>query len=226
MKLSPATPKLPLILPIGLTVLIFILSGTLTAQSFSCPAGQYDVMAYFAMSAQARNNQFMHGHPNSIYTEVYPNMDFATSGYWFWLKSASAHGFDVKASDSKYVYMRSTERQWKNNTSFKRFVHDLPVAARCVKFGQPGPRIKVPDTRFRYYAGCSPYKAKNLGTAVNDLDAPVVMDAGGNIGQIPTRVLHYKYDCDQHFRNCKDEEQFFGGMATDYGSVSISRRAS
>jgi hypothetical protein len=37
------------------------------------------------------------------------------------------------------------------------------------------------------------------------------MDAGGNIGQIPTRVLHYQYDCDQNFGKCKDEEQFFLG---------------
>lgn len=191
--------------------LVIFLPATLLAQNFSCPAGQYDTMAYFAMSAQARNNEFMYGHPNSIYTEVYPNMDFAKSGYWFWLKSPSAHGFDVKTFDSQYVYMRSTERHWKNNTTFKRFVNDLPIAARCVRFGQPGPRIKVPDTTFQYYASCSPYKSKNIGTAVNDLDAPVLMNAGGNIGPVPTRVLHYQYDCDKNFRNCKDEEQFFLG---------------
>jgi hypothetical protein len=32
----------------------------------------------------------MQGQPNPIYTEVFPNQDFATTGYWFWLKSASA----------------------------------------------------------------------------------------------------------------------------------------
>lgn len=194
-----------------LAALVIFLPGTLLAQTFSCPAGQYDVMTYFAMAGQARNNQFMQGHPNSIYTEVYPNMDFATSGYWFWLKSPSAHGFDVKAFDSNYVYMRSTERHWTDNTSFKRFINELPIAARCVTFGQPGPRIKVADTRFQYYASCSPHKTKNIGTAVNDLDAPVLMDAGGSIGQVPTRVLHYQYDYDQNFGNCKDEEQFFLG---------------
>ncbi|MDP9159657.1 MAG: hypothetical protein M3O09_05440 [Acidobacteriota bacterium] len=92
MKLSVVAQNVFCTFLLTLTVLIHLLSGTLAAQNFSCPAGQYDVMTYFAMTGQARNNQFAHGRPNSIYTEVYPNMDFATSGYWFWLKSPSAHG--------------------------------------------------------------------------------------------------------------------------------------
>ena len=81
----------------------------------------------------------MSGKPNSIYTEVFPNEDFAAAGYWFWLKSSKAHGFDVKAFDPDHVYMRSTELKWEDNRTFKRFVHDLPIAARCVTEGEPGP---------------------------------------------------------------------------------------
>lgn len=192
-------------------VLVLSLSGNLVAQTFSCPAGQIDTMKYFAMAQQARANQYMGGSPNGIYTEVYPNQDFAGTGYWFWLKSRSAHGFDVKSFDTNYVYMRSTELNWTDNTSFKRFANDLPIAARCVTAGQPGPQVKAPNTAFSYYASCSPYQTRNLGTSVNDLDGPVFMDAGGNVGKVWTRILHYHYDCDKNFGNCQDEEQFFLG---------------
>ncbi len=45
--------------------------------------------------------------------------------------------------------------------------------------------------------------------------APVQMDAGGSVGQVWTRVLHYHYNCDRSFQNCKDEEQFY--LANGYG---------
>jgi hypothetical protein len=41
------------------------------------------------------------------------------------------------------------------------------------------------------------------------------MDAGPDLGKASTRVLHYRYNCDPHFRSCKDEEQFF--LAKGYG---------
>ena len=181
------------------------------AGNFSCPSGQEDVMQYFAMDKQSRETQFMNGQPNAIYTEVFPDQDFAPSGYWLWIKSASAHGFDVKSFDENYVYMRSTELTWSDNTTFKRFVHDLPIAARCVALNQPGPELQEPDTNFQYFSSCQPYKSSHLGTAVNDLDVPQLMDTGGNIGQVTTRVFHYHYDCDSSFQNCVNEEQFFLG---------------
>lgn len=166
------------------------------AQEFSCPSGQDDVMKYFAMSKDKRAKHYLEGKPNSIYTEVFPDQDFATEGYWLWLKRPKAHGFDVKAFDEKYVCMRSTELEWKDNRTFKRFVHDLPIAARCVPEDKAGPRIKVDDTRFHYYRDCQPFKSSKIGTAVLDLDAPEEMDAGGSLGRVSTRVLHYHYDCD------------------------------
>jgi hypothetical protein len=186
-----------------------------SVQSFSCPSDQTDVMQYFAMDKQNRDSQFMDGQQNPIYTLVFPDQDFAAAGYWFWLKSASAHGFDVKAFDQKCVYIRSTELTWSDNATFKRFVNDLPVAARCEATNAPGPEIQVADTSFQYFSSCSAYKSSNLGTALNDLDAPVLMDTGGSIGQLPTRVLHYRYNCNSAFQNCGDEEQFF--LAAGYG---------
>jgi hypothetical protein len=186
-----------------------------SAQDFSCPAGQNDVMEYFAMNMQDRASQFMNGQPNPIYTEVFPNEDFAATGYWFWLKSSSAHGFDVKAFDPNYVYIRSTELVWTDNTTFKRFDSDLPIAARCVAPDAAGPEIQVSNTSYQYFSSCDPYKSSQLGTSVNDLDAPVIMNTGGNIGQVSTRVLHYRYNCDSAFQNCTDEEQFF--LAAGYG---------
>jgi len=111
--------------------------------------------------------------------------------------------------------MRSTELVWTDNTTFKRFDRDLPIAARCVSEGQAAPEIKVPDTGYQYYSDCKTYKKSGLGTAVNDLDAPAQIDAGGNIGQVWTRVLHYHYNCDPNFQQCADEEQFF--LANGYG---------
>jgi len=166
-------------------------------------------MEFFALNQQARASQFMNGLPNPIYTEVFPDEDFAASGYWFWLKSASAHGFDVKAFDQNNIYIRSTELTWTDNTTFKRFNQDLPIAPRCLAPDAAGPEIQIADTEFQYFASCNPYKSSNLASALTNLDAPVVMDTGGNVGQQSTRVLHYRYNCDVTYQNCADEEQYF-----------------
>ncbi len=75
--------------------------------------------------------------------------------------------------------------------------------------GRPGHEIKVSNTKFHYFSSCRPYKSSSVGTAVNDLDPPMEMDAGGNIGKTWSRILHYHYNCDKAFENCKDEEQFY-----------------
>jgi hypothetical protein len=195
--------------------LLLLSPAVLAAQGFSCPAGQADVMKYFVMSEARRDSRFLQGDPNPIYTQVFPDTDFPAQGYWFWLKGPKAHGFDVKSFDEKYVYMRSTELTWKDNTSFKRFERDLPIAARCAPEGESGPEIKVADTKFVYFSGCRPYKSSSLGTAVNNIDAPQKMDVGGNIGPAWTRVLHYRYNCDKNYHNCRDEEQFY--LADGFG---------
>lgn len=69
--------------------------------------------------------------------------------------------------------MRSTELEWKDNGTFKRFVHDLPIAARCVTEGKSGPEIKTAETTFRYFSSCRAYKTSTVRTAITDLDAPL-----------------------------------------------------
>jgi hypothetical protein len=85
-------------------------------QIVSCPSGQTDVMPYFAMAKGHREVQFMNGELNPICTEVFRDQDFAPSGYWVWLKSAKAHGFDVKAFDHygwRYVpHFTSNPNSW------------------------------------------------------------------------------------------------------------------
>src|SRR4029077_15968950 len=85
---------------------LLLLAGLAKAQdgfTLECPAGHTDIMKYFVMD-QARRTKFMKGTPNSIYTEVFPDRYFAARGYWLWLKSATAHGFDVKVFDEEHVY--------------------------------------------------------------------------------------------------------------------------
>jgi hypothetical protein len=40
-------------------------------------------------------------------------------------------------------------------------------------------------------------------------------ETGGNIGQVWTRVLHYRYNCNDDFQQCADEEQFY--LANGFG---------
>ena len=140
----------------------------------------------------------------------FPNLDFAPEGHWFWLKSVTGNGFDGKAFNREHIYMRATELTWTN----KRFHQDLPLHRAASSRADRTRRFvsKIPASE--YFDQCKPYKASDLSTAVNDLDAPQLIDAGENVGQVGTRVLHYRYNC-ENFKNCVDEEQFF--LANGYG---------
>jgi len=164
---------------------------------FSCPASQEDAMQYFVMRKDLRENHYLSGEANPSYTKIFPDVDFAATGYWFWLKSPEAHGFDIKAFDEKYIYIRSTELEWKDNSTFKRKEQDNPLTTRCVPLNGASPVERVSNARFSFYANCKPYKTSSLGTIVDNLDAPEMMDAGGDIGQVLTRVLHYRFNCDK-----------------------------
>src|SRR5690242_6679167 len=118
------------------------------ASLFSCPAGQEDAMQYFVMRKDLRENHYLSGEANPSYTKIYPDVDFAPSGYWFWLKSPEAHGFDIKAFDEKYIYIRSTELNWKDNTTFKRKEEDTPLTTRCVPVNAASPVLHISNARF------------------------------------------------------------------------------
>ena len=59
---------------------------------FSCPAGQEDAMQYFVMRKDLREDHYLSGETNPSYTKIFPDVDFAPTGYWLWLKSPEAHG--------------------------------------------------------------------------------------------------------------------------------------
>jgi hypothetical protein len=128
----------------------------------SCPAGEADIMNYFGTSKSRRGQHYLTGSTNSVYSQVFPDEDCAPQGYWFWIKSPKAHGFDVKVFDREHVYMRAIELIWTDNTTFQRFTRDLPIAECCVPEGQPGTEIQVPDTRFDFYSSCKIYKSSTL----------------------------------------------------------------
>jgi len=79
--------------------------------------------------------------------------------------------------------MRATELTWSNSATFKRFDNDLPIAQRCVLERKPGAEIKVRAMQFQYYSSCQAYKGSDLGAVANCLDAPTLMNVGGNVGK-------------------------------------------
>src|SRR5947199_10689247 len=60
---------------------------------FSCPAGQEDAMQYFVMRKDLREDHYLSGEANPSYTKIFPDVDFATAGYLFWLTSHEVYGF-------------------------------------------------------------------------------------------------------------------------------------
>jgi len=50
----------------------------------------------------------------------------------------------VKTFDSNYIYDRSTELNWNDPTSFKRFNRDLLMSQRCLRTDQVGVTLKIP----------------------------------------------------------------------------------
>jgi hypothetical protein len=183
------------------------------AQTFSCLGGSEDVMNYFLMAYPSRVSSFLGpGNANPVYSSITPDYldSFATNGFFVWTKSSAGYPWDVKAFDTKYVYDRTTELNWGDPTSFKRFDQDLPIAHRCVKVGKAGPSIKVTsaNTVYSFYAQCTSYETSVLGYAINTLSAPTLVNAGGNVGQISTRLFKYHYGCDSTYSNCTDMEVF------------------
>jgi len=119
---------------------------------FSCPAGQEDAMQYFVMRKDLREDHYLSGETNPSYTKIFPDVDFAPAGYWFWLKSPEAHGFDIKAFDEKYIYIRGTELEWKDNRTFKRKEQDNALSTRCVPVNGASPTQRVSNARFNLQA--------------------------------------------------------------------------
>ncbi len=191
------------------------LSGLAAAQTFSCPTGTEDMMNYFTMSYPNRVDNFMGpGNANPIYTTIVPEYttSFATQGYFLWIKSHVGYPWDIKAFDSKYVYDRTTELNWTDPTSFKRFIYDLPMSPRCVPVGAaPAVAIYVAPSAsaYKFYSQCQPYQTGQLNWVINTISSPVLVNAAGNTGSVKTRYFRYRYNCSTNTTgSCQDMEVF------------------
>lgn len=190
-----------------------VLFSTLAlGQTFSCPAGTEDMMNYFSMSYPNRTDNFMGpGNANPIFTTIVPELQtsYAPQGYFLWIKSPSGFPWDIKTFDTKYIYDRSTELNWNDPTSFKRFTKDLPMSPRCVSMIYAPSPIKLPpaSTAYQFYASCQSYQTGQLNYVINTISKPTMANTAGNLGTVKTRYFRYRYNCDSSY-NCGDMEVF------------------
>jgi len=171
------------------------------------------MMNYFLMGYPNRLSSHMGpGTANPSFPYISPDLgtNFATSGYFLWIKSTNGYPWDVKTFDQNYVYDRSTELVWGDPTSFKRFNQDLPMSHRCAPIGKQGATIKIPSasTNFTSYSNCQPAKVQNLGYVKNQISVPRSFDTKGNLGTVLERDFIYQYSCDSNYENCKYQEIF------------------
>ena len=187
---------------------------TLLAQAQeSCPSGTEDMLHYFTMGYPNRLSYYMGpGNANPIYTSISPDLgsNFAVSGQFLWIKSAQGYPWDVKTFDGSYVYDRSTELNWTDPTSFKRFNTDLPMSKRCVPIKGSGGNIKIPSsgTNYSTYTNCAPTQTQSLGYVVNSISPAKMVNTGGNLGSVKTRFFTYNYSCDSNYANCAYQEVY------------------
>jgi len=189
------------------------LCGSAAAQAFTCPSGTEDMLNYFVMAYPNRVDRYMGpGNANPIYSSINPELQsvFAAQGYFVWTKSVNGYPWDVKTFDSNYVYDRSTELNWTDPSSFKRFNADLPMSPRCVPANRASRNIHITPTQsaFTFYNSCTAQQTSNLGYVVNSITKPALTNTGGSLGQVKTRQFKYQYGCDLNYSNCTDMEVF------------------
>lgn len=171
------------------------------------------MLNYFVMGYPDRVDHYMGpGNANPIYSSITPELQnsFAQQGYFVWTKGASGYPWDVKTFDANYIYDRSTELNWSDPTSFKRFNTDLPMSPRCVSTKKGTTNIKVPasGSEYSFYSNCTTYKTAGLNYVLNSITKASFVNAGGNVGQVKTRQFQYRYGCDSSYSNCSDMEVF------------------
>jgi hypothetical protein len=194
-------------------VFLLALPTFASGQSFTCPSGTEDMLNYFLMGYPNRVDHYMGpGDANPIYSSISPELlsAFPVQGYVVWTKSSDGHPWDVKSFDGNYVYDRSTELNWTDPSSFKRFNTDLPMAPRCVPTNRASHNLQIAPAQsvFSFYINCTAYKSSNLGYVLNNVTKPATMNTGGNLGAVRTRQFKYRYNCDASYSNCTDMEVY------------------
>jgi hypothetical protein len=182
-------------------------------QTFSCPSGTEDMLNYFVMGYPSRVDHYMGpGNANAVYSYMNPDdgSAFATSGYFVWMKGSGGFPWDVKAFDSNYIYDRTTEYNWNDPYSFRRWNIDLPLSRRCVPIKKNGDdlRIAASDTNYSFYLSCALQQTNNLGYILNSITKPVSVNTNGNLGIVRTRYFKYRYGCNSSYASCSDMEVF------------------
>jgi hypothetical protein len=180
------------------------------SQTFSCPSGTEDMLKYFVMAYPNRTTHYMApGNANPVYTTIEPELGnhYASSGRFLWIKSSAGYPWDIKSFDQNYVYDRTTELNWTDPTSFKRFNKDLPMSHRCVAVGAAGNTIKLTPSQSSYslYSNCQATQTANLNYVMNEITAPANVNGGGNLGVVKTRYFKYYYGCNASY-SCTDQE--------------------
>jgi len=182
-------------------------------QSFRCPKNSEDTLSYFVMSYPNRTDHYMGpGNANPIYSSIDPDLgtDFATSGTFFWVKSANGYPWDVDPFDQNFIYHRATELKWVDPATFKRQVNDMPISPRCVPRNGAGSPIQITPAQsaYSFYSNCQPYQSANLSYVSNSISKATSVNTGGNLGTVTTRYLTYKYACNSSYSSCGYMEVF------------------
>jgi hypothetical protein len=201
--------------------LLFVCAGLFVSANaqtaFQCPKNTEDMMNYFLMDYPDRTDHSMGStSSNPIYSSISPEIGagYATQGTFVWTKSVEGYPWDVRTFDKNYVYDRSTELDWTDSTSFKRFASDIRISPRCLstKSGSDTIKISPKQSTYRFYTDCESTQTANLGYVTNVISAPATTKAGGNLGTVKTRTLTYTYSCNSSYSGCLYKEVFSLGL--------------
>jgi hypothetical protein len=178
-----------------------------------CPEGQYDMLDWATLDPDLSADHHMAGNANPLYT-------FMDKDRFYWMKGAKGYPWDIQLVDNNNIYLWVTEDVWSQPNSFKKSLNDknMPLTPRCAQGGQPGTSIKSDDTSFEIVQKCVTKKKSNLGKMINEVWGPTPMTFGGDIpDDSDTLIVTYRYDCDKHYDQCNDREEFY--MVQRYGLV-------
>ena len=186
-----------------------------------CPSGTEDMLNWFTMAPDLRDDHHLEGTNNPMFTTVLPPDDDGL-GKFIWTKSKKGFPWDVKLYDDHSIYIWLTEASWTDAHTYKAFANQraLPLSPRCVNLSDSDPKstMQISDTTFEVHSSCKDYVTKNLKKAVTRVYGPRPMNFGGDLPpDLPTMMASYQYICDSSYRNCRDKEEFY--LAKPYGIV-------
>ena len=175
-----------------------LVSASAMAGAQTCKSNQYDMLDWMAPQASTAN-----GH----YNVVYP-----AAGQFYWIKGSNGFPWDVDTFDREYIYQSITEQVWNDPSTYKIFQKALPWMPRCINIpARPGKiasiLVRPEDTNFDIHTSCASFTTQNLGYVVNEIWGPY-SQAIGTLPAAPTLTLSFRYSCDSHYSNCRDQETF------------------